>query len=104
YEPVFWQFVVVALTVIVVVAGIKRGIELVNKILMPVLGIIVIVLAGYGMTLDGAHLGLAFLFRPDWAALSQPTVYLAALGQAFFSLGIGAGALLTYGSYTAKNQ
>jgi NSS family neurotransmitter:Na+ symporter len=103
-EPVFWQFVVVVLTVTVVAAGIKRGIELVNKILMPLLGLIVIVLAAYALSLDGARAGLAFLFRPDWEALSQPGVYLAALGQAFFSLGIGAGALLTYGSYTTSDQ
>ncbi len=103
-EPVLWQFVVVALTVSVVAAGIKRGIELVNKILMPLLGLIVLLLAGFALSLDGARAGLTFLFRPDWAALSQPGVYLAALGQAFFSLGIGAGALLTYGSYTAADQ
>jgi NSS family neurotransmitter:Na+ symporter len=103
-EPVFWQFVVVALTVTVVAAGIKRGIESVNKVLMPLLGVIVIVLAVYALSLDGACAGLAFLFRPDWKALAQPGVYLAALGQAFFSLGIGAGALLTYGSYTTCDQ
>ncbi len=103
-EPLFWQFVVVALTATVVAAGIKRGIEVVNKILMPLLGLMVIVLAAYALSLDGARAGLAFLFRPDWAALSQPGVYLAALGQAFFSMGIGAGALLTYGSYTTADQ
>ncbi|UCH49301.1 MAG: sodium-dependent transporter [Betaproteobacteria bacterium] len=103
-EPVFWQFIVVTLTVTVVAAGIKRGIESVNKILMPLLGLLVIILAAYALSLDGARAGLAFLFRPDWEALSQPGVYLAALGQAFFSLGIGAGALLTYGSYTTSDQ
>ena len=104
FEPLLWQFVVVALTVVVVAAGIKRGIELVNRILMPILGLMVVVLASYALSLDGSRAGLAFLFRPDWSALTQPDVYLAALGQAFFSLGIGAGALLTYGSYTTADQ
>ena len=103
-EPLFWQFVVIALTAAVVAAGVKHGIELVNKILMPLLGLMVVLLAAYALSLDGARAGLAFLFRPDWTALSQPDVYFAALGQAFFSLGIGAGALLTYGSYTKADQ
>ncbi|HUU71128.1 MAG TPA: sodium-dependent transporter [Burkholderiales bacterium] len=103
-EPVVWQFLVVASTVAVVVGGVKRGIESVNTILMPLLGAIVILLAGYALSLDGAAAGIAFLFQPDWSAFTRPSVYLAALGQAFFSLGIGAGALLTYGSYTATGQ
>ncbi len=103
-EPVVWQFLVVASTVAVVIGGVKRGIEAANRILMPLLGAIVILLAGYALSLDGAGAGLAFLFHPDWSALARPSVYLAALGQAFFSLGIGAGALLTYGSYTATTQ
>jgi NSS family neurotransmitter:Na+ symporter len=103
-EPVVWQFLVVASTVAVVIGGVKRGIEVANRILMPLLGAIVILLAGYALSLDGASAGLAFLFHPDWSAFARPSVYLAALGQAFFSLGIGAGALLTYGSYTATTQ
>ena len=103
-EPVMWQFLVVVSTVAVVMGGVKRGIELVNKILMPVLGALVILLAAYALSLNGAGAGVAFLFRPDWSAFERPSVYLAALGQAFFSLGIGAGALLTYGSYTEARQ
>ncbi len=103
-EPLMWQFLVVASTVAVIVGGVKRGIEGINRVLMPLLGAIVLVLAGYGLSLEGAGAGIAFLFRPDWSAFAQPSVYLAALGQAFFSLGIGAGALLTYGSYTAEGQ
>jgi len=103
-EPVLWQFLVVTSTAAVVVVGVRRGIERVNKILMPLLGAIVIVLAGYGLSLDGAGAGIAFLFQPDWSALAHPPVYFAALGQAFFSLGIGAGALLTYGSYAPRGE
>ncbi len=104
FEPVLWQLVVVVSTEVVVVAGVQRGIERFNKILMPLLGATVIVLAGYGLSLDGASKGLTFLFRPDWAALADPAVYFAALGQAFFTLGIGADALLTYGSYAPKGE
>ncbi len=103
-EPVLWQFLVMATTVVVIVGGVKRGIEVVNRVLMPLLGAIVLVLAGYALSLEGAGAGIAFLFQPDWLALANPSVYLAALGQAFFSLGIGAGALLTYGSYTTPGQ
>lgn len=99
FEPVLWQFVVVVSTVAVVVAGVQHGIERFNRILMPLLGAIVILLAAYGLSLDGAIAGVTFLFRPDWSAFAHPSIYFAALGQAFFSLGIGAGALLTYGSY-----
>lgn len=103
-EPLLWQFLVVVSTVAVIIGGVKSGIESVNRVLMPLLGAIVVFLAAYALSLDGAGDGLAFLFRPDWSALSEPSVYLAALGQAFFSLGIGAGALLTYGSYTRPDQ
>jgi NSS family neurotransmitter:Na+ symporter len=103
-EPLVWQFLVVASTVAVIIGGVKRGIEAVNRVLMPLLGAIVVLLAAYALSLEGAGAGIAFLFRPDWSALAHPSVYLAALGQAFFSLGIGAGALLTYGSYTAAGQ
>ncbi|MBI4194699.1 MAG: sodium-dependent transporter [Betaproteobacteria bacterium] len=103
-EPVLWQFVVIATTVGVVAAGIERGIEATNKVLMPLLGAIVVALAAYALTLDGARRGLVFLFAPDWSALARPEVYLAALGQAFFSLGIGMGILLTYASYTTQTQ
>lgn len=101
FDAVLWQFLVVASTVGVVVAGVKRGIEAMNKVLMPMLAAILLLLAGYSLSLKGGAAGLAFLFDPDWSALMRPSVYLAALGQAFFSLGIGAGALLTYGSYAS---
>lgn len=99
HDAVLWQFLVVVSTVGVVVAGVERGIEAMNKVLMPMLAAILLLLAGYSLSLKGSAAGLAFLFDPDWSALKRPPVYLAALGQAFFSLGIGVGALLTYGSY-----
>lgn len=99
FQPVFWQTAILALTVAVVLGGIEKGIERANKVLMPALGLIVIALAVHSLTLPGADLGLHFLFAPDWPALAERRVYLAALGQAFFSLGLAMGVLVTYGSY-----
>lgn len=103
-EPLIWQFIFMALTVATVYVGVKQGIEKMNKILMPSLGILLIILAIYSLTLGGAKEGLNFLFNPDWSALTDPGVYIAALGQAFFSLSLGMGALITYGSYLKKDD
>ncbi len=104
FEPVIWQFIFMALTIGIVYVGVKKGIEASNKILMPLLGILLIVLAIYSLTLGGAKEGLTFLFSPDWSKLADPHLYIAALGQAFFSLSLGMGALITYGSYLNKES
>lgn len=98
-QPVVWQFCMIAATVLVVIGGVRNGIEAVNRVLMPALFAIVVGLAAYGLTLSGSAAGLRFLFAPDWTALSNPNVYLAAMGQAFFSLGVGMAIFVTYGSY-----
>jgi NSS family neurotransmitter:Na+ symporter len=103
-EPLVWQFIFMALTIGIVYVGVKRGIERLNKILMPSLGILLIILAIYSLTLGGASEGLSFLFSPDWSHLANPSLYIAALGQAFFSLSLGMGALITYGSYLKKDD
>ncbi len=102
--PIFWQLLFMTITVGIVYAGVKKGIEKSNKILMPLLAVLVIILAGYSMTLEGAQEALTFLFSPDWSALTDPSVYFAALSQAFFSLSLGMGALITYGSYLSKKE
>ncbi|MCP3033000.1 sodium-dependent transporter [Halobacillus sp. A1] len=104
WQPLFWVALFMALTIIIVVSGVKRGIESANKIFMPVLAIILIVLAFYSVSFEGASEGLRFLFSPDWSAFSDPSIYIAALGQAFFSLSLGMGAMLTYGSYLSKEH
>lgn len=104
FAPLFWQFLFMFVTVGIVFVGVKRGIEASNKILMPLLAILVIILAGYSMTLSGAGEAMSFLFTPDWSALTDPSVYLAALSQAFFSLSLGMGALITYGSYLSQKE
>lgn len=102
--PLLWQFVFMAATIAIVLGGIKKGIELANKILMPTLAVLVTGMAVYSLTLGGATEALAYLFKPDWSVLSNPSVYLAALGQAFFSLSLGMGALITYGGYLRRTE
>ncbi len=104
YEPVIWQSVMVAVTVLVVMRGVRRGIEFANKVLMPVLAVLILALAVWGLFQPGAGEGLAFLFAPDWSALRRSDVYLAAMGQAFFSLGVGMSIFVTYGSYLSGKQ
>ena len=103
-EPVAWQLAVMLLTITVVAAGVERGIEAVSKLLMPALGLLLLALAIHSATLPGFQRGVAFLLQPDWAALARPKVYLAALGQAFFSIGLAMGVMVTYGSYVAPHR
>lgn len=98
-EPVLWQAGLMVATALVVGMGVASGIERINRILLPALGMMVLGLAVHGLTMPGARAGLEFLFSPRWEVLLSPRVYLAALGQAFFSLGIGMAILITYGGY-----
>ena len=91
------------LTSIIVLLGIKKGIERFSKILMPVLVLILLVLVIRSVTLPGAGKGLAFLFEPDFSKLTREGI-LNALGHAFFSLSLGMGTLITYGSYVRKQN
>jgi NSS family neurotransmitter:Na+ symporter len=99
--PLFITFTV--LTVLVVQDGIKNGIEKWSKILMPVLFILMIILIIRSVTLDGARKGLVFYLKPDFSRVTGHTV-LAAMGQAFFSLSLGMGCMITYGSYLPTNS
>ncbi len=97
-RPVILQLVFIGLTAGIIVAGIKDGIEKYTKILMPFLLLLLVILSIRSITLPGASEGLKFLFYPDFSQINA-TVILNALGQAAFSLSIGMGALITYGSY-----
>ena len=90
-------------TTLIVMVGIKDGIEKFSKVMMPLLFFIVIGIAVYSMTLPGAKAGLDYLFRPDFSKIDAK-VCAAALGQAFFSLSIGFGTILTYASYVDKKE
>lgn len=103
-EPIAWQLATMGLTIIIVACGVRRGIEAVASLLMPALGLLLLALAVHSATLSGFRQGAAFLFNPDWAVLARPQVYLAALGQAFFSMGLAMGVMVTYGSYLAPTS
>jgi NSS family neurotransmitter:Na+ symporter len=91
------------LTMIIVFSGVQKGIERASKIMMPILFILLIILMIRGLTLDGAAKGLDFLWNPDWSKITAGTVLLA-LGHAFFTLSLGMGAMLTYGSYMSEKD
>lgn len=93
-----WHLVFMALTIAVVLGGVKDGIERWSKVLMPALFVLLVGLALRAVTLSGAREGLVFYLHPDVSKISAAVV-LAALGQAFFSLSLGMGAMITYGSY-----
>lgn len=93
-----WGLLFMAVTVGVVLGGVRRGIERWSRVLMPALGVILLVLLGRAATLDGFGQGFEFVFALRADQLT-PAGVLEALGHAFFTLGVGVGAMLTYGSY-----
>ena len=101
-QPIIYQAIFVVMTVVVVLGGISNGIERASKILMPLLFLILAALVIRGVTLPGAGKGLDFFLTPDFSKIEGSTI-MAALGQAFFSLSLGMGAILTYGSYLKKD-
>ena len=103
FKPVVFQLIFMVLTGAIVIVGIKDGIEKNVKILMPILVVIILVLNVRAITLPGAAEGLKFLFKPDFSKLTGEGV-LSALGHAFFSLSLGMGTLITYGSYIGKKN
>jgi NSS family neurotransmitter:Na+ symporter len=102
-KPIFWQLIFMGMTAGVICAGVKKGIEAFSKIMMPVLLFIIILLCIRSLTLPGSEAGVSFLFKPDFSKLSAAGV-LTALGHAFFTLSLGAGTMVTYGSYIDKKE
>ena len=92
-----------ALTAIIVVSGVKNGIERFAKIMMPVLFLLIIIIAVYAMCLPGAQDGIRYIFKPDFSKVTGSTL-IAAMGQSFFSLSLGSGLVITFGSYVAKKE
>ncbi len=103
YRPVFWQLLFMGITCVVILSGIKKGIERYTEILMPVLFVVILILAIRSITLPGGGEGVRFIFHPDFSKIDGQTI-LNALGLAFFSLSLGLGAIITYGSYVKKND
>ncbi|QSF46295.1 sodium-dependent transporter [Paenibacillus tianjinensis] len=103
YAPIVWQGVAMLITAGVVILGVSGGIEKFNKVLIPGLVVLLIVLMIRAVTLPGASEGVSFFLKPDFSVLTAESA-LVALGHAFFSLSLGMGILLTYGSYVDKRQ
>ncbi len=102
-SPIFWTAVYLLANVIIVAKGISSGIEKASKVMMPLLFILLIILVVRSLTLPGAIEGLKYLFVPDFSKLTGD-VMLSALGQAFFSLSLGMGCMITYASYLSKKD
>lgn len=98
-----WHLGFMVLTIAVVMGGIQKGIERAAVVLMPTLFFIVLGLAVWAMTLEGAGAGYAFYLRPDVGELMNTTVLRQAAAQAFFSLSLGMGAMLTFASYLSRD-
>lgn len=98
WAPLLWTLLFLALNFLVLIRGVEKGLEKISNILMPLLFLILIAFTINSLLLPGAGSGLEFLFKPDFSQLT-PGVLLSALGQAFFSLSLGLGCLITYASY-----
>ena len=103
WTPLICHTAFLLATTLIVVVGIKDGIEKFSKIMMPLLFVIVIVIAVYALTLPGAGKGVDYLFNPDFSKITGQSI-AAALGQAFFSLSLGFGTIMTYASYVDKKE
>lgn len=101
--PLLWMIAYLTLNIVIVVKGVSSGIEKAGKVLMPLLFVILILISVRGLMLPGAMAGMEFLFKPDFSVVNS-SVILAALGQAFFSLSLGMGIMITYGSYLSKGE
>ncbi len=97
-SQLLWQALFMGMTILIVMGGVSSGLELANKVMMPILFFILLFLAIRGIFSPGGEKALTFLFSPQWSKLDPPAM-LEALGHAFFSLSLGMGAMLTYGSY-----
>lgn len=103
WRPLICHTAFLCVTALIVVMGIKGGIEKFSKIMMPLLFVIVMAIAVYSLTLSGSHKGVEYLFRPDFSKIDAKSC-AAALGQAFFSLSLGFGTIMTYASYVDKKE
>lgn len=108
FEPILWTFVFMAVTCFIVTGGVSGGIERVSSVLLPILMVFLAGIMIYSLTLPGAAAGVKFFIVPDFAEIGGfagfARIALNAMGQVFFSLSLGMGTLITYGSYLPKNS
>ena len=102
-QPLVWHGLFMLMNILIVAKGIEGGVEKTSKVIMPGLFIILLVLVLRSVTLPGASEGLKFYLTPDFSAITID-VFVAALGQVFYSLSLGMGIMITYGSYLSKDN
>ncbi|MCI8506122.1 MAG: sodium-dependent transporter [Lachnospiraceae bacterium] len=102
-SPMVWFIVFVAITVIIVMTGVEKGVEKVSKVMMPLLVLLSLGIAIYCLTLPGAMEGVVYYLKPDFSKFSATTI-LAAMGQLFYSMSLAMGIMITYGSYMKKDS
>ncbi len=100
-KPVLWTVVILAITYLIIEHGVRNGIERASKAMMPTLFLLLLVIVVASCMLPDANKGIEFLFYPDFSKINSD-VFLAALGQSFYSLSIAMGCLCTYASYFSK--
>jgi NSS family neurotransmitter:Na+ symporter len=98
WQLVFWQTLFMTATVVIIARGVTKGLEIAIRWFMPLLFVLLMVLLGYAVTSDGFAEGWRFMFDFKWEAVGPQTVLLA-MGQAFFTLSLGMGAIMAYGAY-----
>ena len=103
WRPLIYMVIFVVLTHIIIARGVQDGIEKASKVMMPMLFVMVLAIAVYSLTLPGAGKGVDYLFNPDFSKIDGKAC-AAALGQAFFSLSLGFGTIMTYASYVDKKE
>ncbi len=101
FRPLLWVFITLAINYLIISKGVQKGIEKMSNLMMPLLFVLLVVFCVRSLMLPGAGEGLRFFLYPDFSKIT-PQVVIRALGQAFFSLSLGMGVLLTYSSYFSE--
>ncbi len=102
WNPLLWTYIVIIINMLILLKGVQKGIEKMSNIMMPLLFVILLIFVGVAMTLPNTREGLEFFLKPDFGKINIDTI-VAALGQAFFSMSLGMGILVTYASYYPKD-
>lgn len=103
WGPILCHTIFLGLTCLIVVGGVKGGIEKFAKISMPILFLLIVLIMIYSLSLPGAEKGVEYMLKPDFSKLDGKTI-ASAMGQSFFSLSLGVGTILTYASYIKKDE
>ena len=101
-EPLVWFAIFIGITAVIVMLGVEKGVEKVSKLMMPILVVLTLFIAVYGLFIPGAMEGFIYYVTPDFSRFSATTV-LAAMGQLFYSMSLAMGIMITYGSYMKKD-